>query len=50
MNPTASPSPRRQRPQTRTSDNPRPIPSDERAKALAADLIQAFALVARRRF
>ena len=50
MNPTASPSPRRQRPQTRSADSPRPVPSDERARALSADLIQAFALIAQRRF
>ena len=50
MNPIASPSPRRQRLQTRPADSPRPAPSEERAKALSADLMQAFALIARRRF
>ena len=50
MNPTASSLPQRQRLQTRPADSPRPIPSDARAQALSSDLIQAFALIARRRF
>ena len=50
MNPIVNPSPRRQRLQTRPADSPRPVPPEERAQALSADLIQAFALIARRRF
>ena len=50
MNPTASPSLRRQRPQTRTVNSPRPAASEERVQALSADLIQAFARIALRRF
>jgi len=46
MNQTARPA----QPRTPPADNPRPNLSDERLKALAADLIQAFARIARRRF
>jgi hypothetical protein len=46
MNPTATPSPRRQRPPS----GPRQVPPDERMQALSADLIQAFARIAQRRF
>ena len=46
MNPTARPAPPRSQP----ADSPRPNLSEERLKALAADLIQAFARIARRRF
>lgn len=35
---------------TRSAEPPRINPSEERLKALAADLIQAFARIARRRF
>jgi hypothetical protein len=37
-------------PQPRPPDPPRPRLSEERLKALAADLIQAFARIGRRRF
>ena len=46
MNPIASPSPRRQR----LPSSPRQVSSDERMQALSADLIQAFARIAQRRF
>jgi hypothetical protein len=38
------------RPQTRPADPPRPSAYEERLKALAADLIQAFSRIGRRRF
>ena len=38
------------RPQPRPIEPPRPAVYDERLKALAADLIQAFARISRRRF
>ena len=37
-------------PRTPPADSPRPNLSDERLKALVADLIQAFARISRRRF
>ncbi len=50
MNPSTSPTLRRDRPDIRPLDRSRPNPPDERAQALVADLIQAFARVASRRF
>jgi hypothetical protein len=38
------------RPQPRPPEPPRPNLSEERLKALAADLIQAFSRIGRRRF
>jgi hypothetical protein len=38
------------RPQPRPPDPPRPNLSEERLKAFAADLIQAFTRIGRRRF
>ena len=38
------------RPRTQATEPPRPNLSDERLKAVAADLIQAFARIGRRRF
>jgi hypothetical protein len=46
MSPTASQS----RPQRRPAVRPPPKLSDERLQALAEDLIEAFARIARRRF
>ena len=40
----------RSRPQNRPSDRPPPNLSEERLKALSADMRQAFAQIARRRF
>ncbi|MGZ3273565.1 MAG: hypothetical protein ACXU82_11315 [Caulobacteraceae bacterium] len=37
-------------PKKRPTDRPRPSFSDERLQALAAELLQAFARIARRRF
>ena len=50
MNPSTSPTLRRDRPDIHPMDHLRPKPSDERVQALVADLIQAFARVANRRF
>ena len=41
---------RQPRPQPRRADPPHPKLSEERLKALAADLKQAFARIAQRRF
>jgi hypothetical protein len=50
MNPTATQTLRRDRPDNRPTDRQRPNPPDERVQALTADLIQALARVASRRF
>ena len=50
MNLTASQTLRRSRSETLPADRPSPSPSDERLQALAADLIEAFARISRRRF
>ena len=50
MNPTASQTLRRDRPENRPADRQRPAPADERLRALSDDLVEAFARIARRRF
>jgi len=50
MNPTASQTLRRDRPDDRPAERQRPAPSEERLRALSADLTEAFARIARRRF